>query len=110
MAIRQTKKNKEFVDKALLNLQRVGNDMDDYMTNAEDSMKAYNREPYGTEVNGRSSFVTSDVADTIEWILPTLMQLFTGGTEVASALPQGPEDEESAKAMTKKINFDFMQQ
>jgi hypothetical protein len=110
MAIRQTKKNKEFVDKALLHLQRVGNDMDDFMTNAEDSIKAYNREPYGTEVNGRSSFVTSDVADTIEWILPTLMQLFTGGTEVASAQPQGPEDEESAKAMTKKINFDFMQQ
>ena len=110
MAIRQTKKNQEFVDKVLNNLRRVGNDMQEFMNNAEDSMKAYHREPYGNEVAGRSKFVTSDVADTIEWILPTLMQLFTGGTEVATVLPQGPEDEEGAKAMTKKVNFDFMQQ
>jgi hypothetical protein len=110
MALRQTKKNKEFADKALNNLQRVGSDMAEYMQNAEDAMKAYSRAPYGNEVEGRSAFVTSDVADTIEWLLPTLMKLFTGGTEVASAIPQGPEDEDGAKAMTRKINFDFMQQ
>lgn len=39
------------------------------------AMDHYLGRPYGNEVEGRSSVVMRDVADTIEWIKPSLMKI-----------------------------------
>lgn len=65
---------------------------------------AYLSKPYGTELEGRSSIVTSDVFDTVEAILPGLIRVFTSGDEVAQFDPVSPEDEQAAKQETDYIN------
>lgn len=53
----------------------------------------------------RSTAVTSDVADAIYAIMPDLMEIFTGGEDVAAFAPFGPEDEEAAQQETDYVNF-----
>ena len=42
----------------------------------ENAMKYYLGEPFGNEIEGRSEIVTTDVRDTIEYIMPSLMRIF----------------------------------
>lgn len=72
------------------------------------AMEYYLAEPFGNEVDGRSKVVSSDVADTIEWILPSLIKMFTAGDDVVSFEPQGQEDEEGAKQATEYNNWIFL--
>jgi hypothetical protein len=46
---------------------------------------------------GRSKAVSSDVADTIEGLMPTLMEIFCGGDEVVRFEPVGPVDVAAAE-------------
>jgi hypothetical protein len=67
----------------------------------------YLGEPFGNEVEGRSRVVSTDVADTIEWILPSLLKVFTAGDEAVRFEPTGPEDEAAAKQATDYVNWIF---
>lgn len=58
---------------------------------------------------GRSSAVSTDVADTIEGLLPSLIDIFAGSDEVVKFEPVGPEDEGAAQQETDYINHVFMQ-
>lgn len=103
------KSKKQFADLCMNYLRNAINDNIEIVNNAEENLEAYRRDPYGNEVDGRSQFVTSDVSDTIEWIMPSLMKLFYGGTEVAQVNPTTGRDVDKAKLMNAKVNFDFMQ-
>ena len=59
---------------------------------------------------GRSRAVSTDVADTIEGLMPQLMDIFAGSDEVVRFEPVGPEDEEAAQQETDYVNHVFMQQ
>lgn len=59
--------------------------------------------------DGRSRAVSSDVADTIEGMMPTLMDIFCSGDEVVKFEPVGAEDEAAAEQETDYINHVFMQ-
>lgn len=59
---------------------------------------------------GRSQAVSTDVADTVEGLLPNLMDIFAGSDEVVRFEPVGPEDEEAAQQETDYVNHVFMQQ
>ncbi len=77
---------------------------------AEERRKAldyYLGEPFGNEQEGRSQVVSTDVADTVEWILPSLLRIFTAGDEVVRFEPTGPEDEEVARQATEYVNWIF---
>ena len=58
---------------------------------------------------GRSSAVSTDVADSIEGLMPVLMEIFAGGDEVVKFDAVGPEDEKAAEQETDYINHVFMQ-
>jgi hypothetical protein len=58
---------------------------------------------------GRSSAVSSDVADTVESIMPALMEIFAAGDEIVRFNPVGPEDEEAASQETDYVNHVFYQ-
>lgn len=64
---------------------------------------------YGDEQEGRSSVVMRDVADTIEWIKPSLMKVFCSGDEVVRFDAVGPEDEQQAQQETDYTNHVVMQ-
>jgi hypothetical protein len=74
----------------------------------ESALNAYFQEPYGNEVEGRSQYVTSEVADTVEWIKPSLMKIFSSTDKVVEFEPQNPSDEASARQVTDVMNFLFM--
>ena len=60
--------------------------------------------------DGRSRAVSTDVADTIEGLMPSLMDIFAGSDEVVRFEPVGPEDEAAAQQETDYVNHVFMQQ
>jgi hypothetical protein len=41
------------------------------------ALEYYMREPYGNEVEGKSSIVTGEVAEVVDGALPQLMRVFT---------------------------------
>lgn len=56
---------------------------------------------------GRSSVVSRDVADTIGWMLPGIIRVFTSSDRMAEYEPVGPNDEEGAKQATDYVNHIF---
>lgn len=62
------------------------------------------------EVDGRSSFVSTDVADTVEWMLPSLLRIFTASDRVVSLTPRKPGAEQMAEDATDYLNYVFTAQ
>ena len=79
-------------------------------TQRSDALDRYYGKKYGNEQEGRSQIVTRDVADVIEWIMPSLMKIFTGGDKVVKFEPVGPEDVDMAKQSTDYVNHVIMRQ
>ncbi len=77
-----------------------------------DAMAYYNGDMSGDmpSPTGRSSAVSMDVSDTIEGIMPQLMEIFAGTDEVVKFEPVGPEDVQAAEQETDYINHVFMNQ
>jgi hypothetical protein len=75
--------------------------MDYYLSNMRKDMPAQ---------DGRSRAVSTDVSDTIEGLMPQLMDIFAGSDEVVRFEPVGPEDEAAAAQETDYVNHVFMQQ
>jgi hypothetical protein len=59
---------------------------------------------------GRSRAVSTDVADTIEGLMPSLMEIFAGSDEVVRFEPVGPQDVAAAEQETDYVNHVFMQE
>ena len=57
----------------------------------------------------RSSVVDRSSFEMIEWIMPSLLRIFTSGDEVAKFEPQGPEDEKMAQQESDYINYVILQ-
>lgn len=69
------------------------------------NLDAYHGRLYGTEIEGRSKVVSSDVRDTVEWIMPTMMRIFTSGDTVVDFSPEEESDIPFAKQATEYVNF-----
>jgi hypothetical protein len=72
------------------------------------ALQFYNRDPYGNEVDGRSTIVTGEVAEVIDGAIPQLLRIFTQSDEVVRFEPKGPGDEEKAKQATEYANWILM--
>lgn len=57
---------------------------------------------------GRSSVVSMDVADTIGWMLPGIIRVFTASDKMAMYEPERPGDEEFAEQATDYANYVFL--
>lgn len=69
-----------------------------------ENTRYYLGEKFGNEQEGRSQVVSTDVADTVEWILPHLLQIFASGENTVSFEPTGQEDIEVAEQATHYVN------
>lgn len=70
-----------------------------------EAIALYRGDPLGNEEDGRSQFVSRDVADTISAILPSLMRVFFGPEHVVEFVPECEEDEPLAQQQTDYINY-----
>lgn len=77
-----------------------------------ESMRDYYREPYpgDEELDGWSTIVTSEVQDTVEWVLPELLDVFTTSDEAVVFEPTKPEDVDGAAQATDTCNYVFYKQ
>ena len=57
-----------------------------------------------------SSLVSTDVADTIEWALPSLMKVFTGSDEVITVAGVTEEDDQNAGVMQDLLVYQLQRQ
>jgi hypothetical protein len=65
----------------------------------------YLGEPLGNEVDGRSTVIATEVADTVEAIMPNLMRVFTTNDKYVRFSPRTAEDMESAEQASDYVNY-----
>ena len=65
----------------------------------------YKGEPFGNEEEGRSQVVSMDVRDTVQAIMPSIMRVFFGSSNVVEFAPNGPEDIQNAEQATDYVNY-----
>jgi len=73
----------------------------------EKSLKYYQGDPLGNEMAGRSQVVSTDVADTVESLLPNLLRVFTSSDKVVQCEPVRAEDAPLADQATAYLNHIF---
>lgn len=76
----------------------------------QQAMRDYLRFPYGTEQDGRSQVIASDVFDAVEGMLPELVEVFVSSDKAVVFDPVSAEDEEGAKQATNACNHVFYKQ
>lgn len=69
------------------------------------NLNAYFARPYGNEQEGRSSVVSRDVQQTVEWQMPSYMRIFTSGEDVVSFEASSEDGVEDAKRATEYVNY-----
>ena len=77
----------------------------EFSADRTDILQFYLGEPLGNEVENRSQVVATEVSDTIEYIMPSLMKMFASSKEFVRFEPRGPEDVEAANQATDLVNF-----
>lgn len=79
----------------------------------ERNLRAYNAMPEGEfappDIDDRSQFVSSDVADTVDGMLPQLLDVFVSDDKAVECQPKkpGPDAESSARQATGYLNHLF---
>ena len=71
------------------------------------ALEYYLREPYGNEVEGRSSIVTGEVAEVVDGALPQIMKVFTSSSKAVEFEPVNEGDGALAEQITAYVNHIF---
>jgi len=68
------------------------------------AFKYFNKEPFGNEKKGRAAYVSSEVQETISWIMPQIMKVFHS-EDVVQFDPTGPGTEIDAELATAYCTY-----
>lgn len=75
------------------------------------NLEAYLAQPEGEwappEIDDRSDLVATDVADTIEWMLPSLMRVFASGRDAVEVTPRRPQFTPQADLVRESVKWLF---
>jgi hypothetical protein len=110
------KNQKMTEDDLLALLQRKEDDAAHYVhgqlgQERETALREYYRMPYGNEEDdGWSKVVSSDVSDSVEWILPALLKTFTSTDKAVSFEPSTANDVKGSEQATDACNYVFYKQ
>ena len=88
----------------------IGNMDGSLASDRAQELNYYYGKPFGNEMEGESQVVSTDVADTVEGILPIILNIFTASDDVVRFDPNGPEDEDGALQQTEVANYVFYRQ
>lgn len=69
----------------------------------KNALDYYRGDLYGNEVEGRSDFVTSEVRDTVEWMLPQLIECFVGPDNPVTFTAKDEGDVEAAQIESEYV-------
>lgn len=85
--------------------QALGHYDTEFSQDRIDAMDYYLGEPFGNEQPDRSQVVSTEVSDTIEHIMPSLMRIFTQSDDYVRFVPHGPEDVAIAEQASDYCNW-----
>ena len=74
----------------------------------EENFNYYIGAEYGNERAGYSKFVTREVLETVEWVLPSVLRVFLSGDNIVEFEPLTPKDEKQAQQETDIANYFIM--
>ena len=74
-----------------------------------DAIRSYHGLPYGNEIEGHSQVILTDVLDTVEWIMPTLIDMLIGSGMLWKFGAQEPADRAGADQATDIVNTYFFE-
>jgi hypothetical protein len=83
---------------------------DEIGSKRETLLDYYNLQPFGDEIEGRSRYVSSDVSDVVEGMLPSLIRIFTQGRNIAKFISDNPDYDAEAEQKTELANYVFFRQ
>jgi len=87
----------------------LGGDESELSGERATALNHYHGRPYGNEIEGRSRVVSRDLAEAVDWALPSIIRAFVQSGNVAEFGPVGPEDEKLAQQESDYVNRVFMQ-
>ena len=90
------------------NIKPAGQQMTTLEIDRYNALNAYFARPLGNEIEDRSQVVLPELRDTVEWIMPTLMEIFVASGKPVSFDPEAPGDEDQAEIETEVVNWIFM--
>ena len=73
----------------------------------QQALEYYMREPYGNEVEGKSSIVTGEVAEVVDGAMPQIMRVFTSSDDAVQFEAVNQGDEQLAEQATVYVNHIF---
>lgn len=82
----------------------LGYEDGDLSNDRSKAMDHYHGRPYGDEVEGRSQVVSRDLSETVDWIMPEILNVFIKSGNMAEFRPVGPEDEPRAQQESDYTN------
>ena len=88
--------------------QAMNDEDGDISDNREENFNYYIGAEYGNERAGYSKFVTREVLETVEWVLPSVLRVFLSGDRIVEFEPLGPDDEKAAQQETDITNYFVM--
>lgn len=88
----------------------MGNEGGEIATERAKAWNYYLSKKFGDEVEGQSQVVTSDVADVVDGIMPSLLRIFTTADNLVNFDAVGPEDSEKAAQESDYVNYVFFKQ
>src|SRR4249919_3171487 len=71
----------------------------------ETAIKSYNRDPYGDEEDGRSQVVASDVSETIDYMLTSVLEPVIASGRIVEFEPTSEQDEHIADDATEAMHY-----
>jgi len=74
-----------------------------------EAMDRYHGRPYGDEEEGYSQFVTKDLAENVDWAMPSILRPFVQSGTLAEFKPTSQEDEEAVQKESDYTNYVIME-
>lgn len=86
-------------------IQGIRSSEDQRASNRESALRFFRSDPDIVPlVKDRSRAVTTDLQDTIAWIMPSLMEIFAGEDDPVNLEPEGPEDVKPVENLNLLVN------
>lgn len=85
--------------------QAVGYYTNEIAHEQAEALNYYLSKPFGTEEEGRSAVVSSDVWDVVEGLTPIILKPFVASDDVVRFNPLGPDDEDAAQQESDYVNW-----
>lgn len=87
-------------------IKKLSNDVSNFRKECAEALLYFNGDPSIVKSpKKRSQATTTDFRDAVEWMRPSLLDIFTSNYEIAKIGPAGGEDDKNAKLVDKLVNY-----